>query len=55
MEDIATQMFDKPSEGRLTWFLRLCVFCVQTCVDCGNQMQLCPICRESISMRIRLY
>lgn len=27
----------------------------QTCCDCGETLQLCPICRSSIETRIRLY
>ncbi|KAB2090778.1 hypothetical protein ES319_A03G144500v1 [Gossypium barbadense] len=27
----------------------------QTCCDCGEHLQLCPICRTTIQMRIRLY
>ncbi|XP_058112901.1 E3 ubiquitin-protein ligase RGLG2-like [Magnolia sinica] len=27
----------------------------QTCYDCGRDLQLCPICRSSITTRIRLY
>ncbi|XP_050204273.1 E3 ubiquitin-protein ligase RGLG5-like isoform X2 [Mercurialis annua] len=27
----------------------------QTCCDCGEDLQLCPICRSSIETRIRLY
>ncbi|CAA3021639.1 E3 ubiquitin-protein ligase RGLG2-like isoform X2 [Olea europaea var. sylvestris] len=27
----------------------------QTCCDCGNNLQLCPICQSSIQTRIKLY
>ncbi|MQM12955.1 hypothetical protein Taro_045876 [Colocasia esculenta] len=27
----------------------------QTCCSCGRELQLCPICRRSIAIRIRLY
>ncbi|KAG4159111.1 hypothetical protein ERO13_D02G156650v2 [Gossypium hirsutum] len=27
----------------------------QTCCDCGEHLQLCPICRTTIQTRIRLY
>lgn len=30
-------------------------FFLQTCFDCGDVLQLCPICRSSIETRIRLY
>lgn len=31
------------------------LFVWQTCCDCGEYLELCPICRSSIQTRIRLY
>lgn len=27
----------------------------QTCVDCGEKLAACPICREPVALRIRVY
>lgn len=27
----------------------------QTCRGCGNRLEICPICRQEITLRIRLY
>ena len=35
--------------------LTLIFFITQTCSDCGEDLHVCPICRSSISVRIKLY
>ncbi|XVF43866.1 hypothetical protein PTKIN_Ptkin02bG0074700 [Pterospermum kingtungense] len=64
--DAATSTATGPSSSSL-YDHKVCPICLanpkdmafgcghQTCCDCGEDLQLCPICRSTIETRIRLY
>ncbi|XP_057840562.2 E3 ubiquitin-protein ligase RGLG2 [Cryptomeria japonica] len=56
-----------PPTAKDTWDAQMCPICLtnpknlafgcghQTCADCGQNLDICPICRTEISTRIKLY
>ncbi|KAG9158925.1 hypothetical protein Leryth_013315 [Lithospermum erythrorhizon] len=58
---------DAPTAPNSSYENQLCPICLtnpkdmafgcghQTCCECGNELQLCPICRSAIQTRIKLY